>query len=105
MTVRYSPAESTVFSLMGKHLLSTLDPSTRTLAVGISKSKGSRKHIIHGHTALCSSRVRIARVYARTDWDGTPDCQLCLAIADFFVTARILAAGPQAPQPYPQALV
>lgn len=105
MTVRYSPAESTVFSLMGKHLLSTLDPSTRTLAVGASKSKHARKHIVNGHTALCSSRLRIARVYDRTDWDGTPDCQHCLAIADFFVTARILAAGPQPERPYPQTLL
>lgn len=105
MTSQYSPAESAVFSIMGKHLLSTLDPSTHTLAVGTSKTKRGRKHIVHGLAALCSSRLRIAHVYDRSDWEGTPDCQYCLAIADFFVTARILAAGPQPPKAYPQSLM
>lgn len=105
VTVRYSPAEAAFYYHAGKALLNALDPTFRVLDVGQSRTRG-RKHIIQGSTALCSQALRIKHTGMRlAGWDGIPDCQRCLTIADFFLTTRMLVAGPSAEQPYPQALM
>ena len=103
MTRRHSPAEAQFWYLAGKTLLESLDPTCKVLDVGsCSRSKHARRHITQGAHALCGEHLHITVTGLRGPqldannhrWDGVPNCERCLRIADFIVTSQIMMRAP-----------
>lgn len=91
---------------MGKQMLNDLDPTRQVLDVGTCAHYGGRKHITQGGVALCGTHLHIVKHGLRNrDWDGVPNCERCLNIANFVLATQTLVRAELAnPTPMDRSL-